>query len=77
MTHPQYIKGLVSQLGSISVLKSLRYDMLDGNWHRLSKQYGINLYDLRYIDSQYKEIERYIHESENKQELRLVYANVA
>ena len=51
--------------------------MLDGNWWKLSKQYGINLYDLRYIDSQYKEIERFIHESENKQELRLVYANVA
>lgn len=79
MTHSEYIQGLCDGLGGVARLKTLRYEMLDGNWWKLSLAYKIEMCDIRYIDSQHKEIEKFIYEEDRRilgHGLRLIYKEV-
>lgn len=60
----------------LSGLKEIFYRVQRGdNYHAMKKQYSIELYELRYLQTCASFAHCYIHEQEQRGQLRLIYSN--
>ena len=75
--HRTNLNALESQIGFRSI-KELAYRIARGdNFHKLAKEFEVNLYDLRYLRMIPDEVTMFIYERENNTVLRLVYSSAA
>lgn len=56
-------------------LRALQYKIFsDNSWRKVAEEYGLTIYDIRYLHQVSDIFNQYIYEKENTGSLRLVYS---
>jgi hypothetical protein len=75
--HHRKMLGKFEKRFGIGLLREIIYRISRGDNFWGLKMYGLELYEIRYLDKVLRDAEVYLYEAEHRQELRLVYTSVA
>ena len=76
-THEKNLRNYERKIG-LKSLREIQYRLSTfSNMRQLSQEYGLDVYDLRYLDTVANELTAYLYEREHPQQLRLIWSNVA
>ena len=75
--HRKLLERYEDRLG-LNKLREIQYRLSTfSNMRQLATEYGLDVYDLRYLDTVSSELTAYLYEKEHRQQLTLIYSNVA
>ena len=75
--HRKLLERYEDRLG-LKSLREIQYRLSTfSNMRQLSLEYGLDVYDLRYLDTVANELTAYLYEREHPQQLKLIWSNVA